>query len=438
MPGFGAWIRRHGARAFPIMIAVRISGIGRYFGAGLQRKGVAPGVLARNFLVLMGLNVKRQSADQIQGNINDGEHALRDISLDIERGSVVCLVGPSGSGKSTLLRVLAGVIPPTEGSAELHGVVSTLLEVGDNVDDELSALENIEHQRQLKKIPAERADVYAQQVIEFAGLAGFEKTAARTYSTGMAMRLSVALALQGNPDVLLMDDVLGVGDLAFQEQFVERLHELKAAGCTMLLALSDENLVQQLATRVVTLADGRIESDGPPKQTFIGRHSYGVADISWRVSEYLPESEAVALRNVAIRHTGEGDDASLELAFDFLPKLVPQRCRPLMDVVQNNKTVFRSAPSSYLTIDKLDSVLATVKIPVRFIPSGMCKIGIKINSFHGEMAYSCKHQNAVALEIRRSSNSTNQSMPVIPVILPWDVEAIFGEGFEHGKLSSVT
>ena len=192
---------------------------------------------------------------------------LKDLSFEIAEGSVVCIAGASSSAKSALLRLLAGVVPPATGRIEMRGPVASILDIGDNLELGQTALENIESQRRLKGIAPADAEAHAAQVIAFAELHGFERVPVRKYSTGMQMRLSLALALQGNPAVVLMDDVLGVGDASFQKKCVDRLLQLKAAGCALVLAPGDEALAQQLATHVITLGDGGIIGDGPARRT---------------------------------------------------------------------------------------------------------------------------------------------------------------------------
>ena len=214
--------------------AIRITELGRYFGPQFGLRPVSAALVWQHLRGVLGFPAKASQRQGIQRGVMIAGQVLKDISLEIDKGSIVCLDGPSGSGKSVLLRILAGMIQPTEGRIEIYGTVSSLLGAGENLDEAMSALENIENERVTQGVEAD-AEQYARDVIAFAGLEKFERIPVSKYSTGMTMRLSLALALQGNPDILLLDDVLSVGDLAFQQQCVERMLELKAAGCTWCL-----------------------------------------------------------------------------------------------------------------------------------------------------------------------------------------------------------
>jgi lipopolysaccharide transport system ATP-binding protein len=266
------------------MSAIRISHLGRFFDPPLALKNAGPGQVARVLLRMLGVDIPLAPSDDIHRTATSGGQVLTDISLEIEPGTVVCLAGATGSGKSTLLKILACVIPPTEGRIELRGTVRSLLRIGDNLDGRLTAIENIDRQRPFTRMPDAEAAGFAAAVIDFAGLAGIEQVPVRTYSTGMTLRLSIAMALHGRPSILLVDDVLGVGDIAFQQQCIDRLHELSEQGCTMVLAFSDDDLVRQIASRVVTLAGGRVTGDAPPTEMILGQHGFGATDVAWHIT----------------------------------------------------------------------------------------------------------------------------------------------------------
>jgi ABC-type polysaccharide/polyol phosphate transport system ATPase subunit len=407
------------------MTAIHIAELGYQFGTRVNLKHTSPGQLARGLLALLGFNVALQSANDVQTTTFVNAPVLNDICLDIARGSVVCFVGPTGAGKSALLKILSGVVAPSKGSVKIRGVISSLLKVGDNVDKRLSALENIENQRRLQKIPQSEAASYARDVIEFAELSGFEASVVRTYSTGMMMRLSVALALQGNPDIVLMDDVLGVGDLAFQHKFVERLHEMKLAGSTMLLALSDDNLIRELATRVVTLAGGRIVDDGPPSP-FAGETASVRSDVSWQISDYLPENDAVALHSIDAVRREEDGKVLIDVGFDFSIKICPQQCRPIIDIFRGKIAVFRSVSPQDTLISQPGRARAVVCIPAHLLPPGDYVISPSIVSVCGRTVYSLKAPGAMPLAVKRSDKMRDETFPFVTAALPWEIASLAG------------
>ena len=368
------------------------------------------------------------ASDEIQRTVTVGGQVLQDICLEIETGSVVCLAGATGSGKSTLLKILAGVKAPTEGRIELLGSVSSLLGIADNLDARLTALENIETQRRFRRIADGEALTFGRAVIAFAGLEGFERVPVRTYSTGMTMRLSIALALHGNPSVVLIDDVLGVGDIAFQQQCVDRLHALKATGCTLVLAFSDEDLVRQLADRVITLSAGRIAGDGPPTQMFVGQHGFGATDVAWEITPHLPEDDVVALRSIAATERQAREEVYLDLSLRCETKAASVRCRPRVFVMHGKVVVFTSLHPSDLEVPVAGGVRFTVAIPVHLLRQGVYTITVGVVSVIDRVVHSLKAHDAVTLDVQRGFEAPDgaTSVPLLGSSLPWEIEALDG------------
>jgi ABC-type polysaccharide/polyol phosphate transport system ATPase subunit len=408
------------------MIAIRIEHLGKLFSTPVGVEGSRPEGALRLMLGVLGFERRPKARDGIQRTAIIAGWILRDVSLDIEEGSVVCLVGASGSGKSVLLRILAGVSPPTTGRIELHGSVSSLLGAGDNLDSRLTALQNIESYRRLSRTPEAFADSQAEEVIAFAGLEGFEDMPVRTYSTGMTMRLSIALALHGNPSILLIDDVLGVGDIAFQQKCVERLLALKQAGCTMVLALSDEGLVRRLATRVITLGSGHAIVDGPLPHSQARQVGHGAIDVEWQVASQLPENDVIALRSVSVVRRGPPDEPCLSLSLGFEIKAAPLELRPLIDVTQGATVLFRSLHPYDLDIDHARSMGFTVEVPSHILCDGTKRVMISaVATFDGSI-YSLKAHDAVVFTVSRHAEKEGSvaSMPLIAMSLPWEIEPV--------------
>jgi ABC-type polysaccharide/polyol phosphate transport system ATPase subunit len=286
------------------VIAIRIRHLGRYFGEPVIIDGGAqPREAWRTLLRIAGIEPKARLADDApltQRVVTAPGHVLRDISVDIEQGGVTCLSGPSGCGKSVFLKILAGVIAPTSGRVEIYGDIARLLTSGDNVDQRMTAHENIQRSEHYRGATPDRAERFQAEVIGFAELEGFEHVPLRTYSTGMLMRLNVALTLCSTAPIILMDDVFGVGDIAFQQKIVDKLHALRAEGRTLLIASSNETLIEQTATRVLTLGNGHIVDDSPPRRLLADPPCRSNAEFDWHASENLPENDVMALRAMQI------------------------------------------------------------------------------------------------------------------------------------------
>jgi lipopolysaccharide transport system ATP-binding protein len=188
--------------------------------------------------------------------------ALRDIDLDVAAGSSLGLIGANGAGKSTLLRLIARVGRPDTGRIEVNGSLSALLDLGAGFHPDLTGRENVIVSGVI--IGMRRAEVERRfdEIVAFAELEAFIDNPMRTYSTGMRMRLAFSLAVLAEPAVLLVDEVLTVGDLNFQEKCINRITELRARGCTMLLCSHDNNLILELCDSAAWLEGGRINRAG--------------------------------------------------------------------------------------------------------------------------------------------------------------------------------
>jgi ABC-type polysaccharide/polyol phosphate transport system ATPase subunit len=408
-------------------LAIRIRHLGRYFGAPIDIDGATrPREAMRALLRIAGVRVRGGDAVGPHVTVAAAGHVLRDLSLDVTRGSVVCLSGPAGSGKTVLLRLLAGVLAPTSGYVELYGQVSALLAAGDNLDARVSAYENILASPVIAGASPEDVDRYAAEVIEFAELHGFEHSAIRTYSTGMVLRLSVALALCGRPSIVLIDDVLAVGDIGFQQKCIDRVRALKELGSTLILAFSDEALIQQLATRVIVLAGGHIVSDTSPAHFAATAPEVGhAASLDWQVLRTLPEDDALALRSVGVV-AGEAEDGPcLDITGVIEPRLDRLRCRPIVNVLAGNLLLFRSLFPEFVETRRVRLITFTVRVPIAVLPPGDYSIGLHVVSMLDSSVYSLKANDAVTLRIRGDERSAALApRPALVLPLPWEVERV--------------
>jgi ABC-type polysaccharide/polyol phosphate transport system ATPase subunit len=412
-----------------VSLSIRIRGLGRYVGPRLEMDGVSrPQETFRSLLRIAGIELQASDEDP-QVTFAVPGHVLRDISLDIERGSVVLLTG--SSGKAELLQILAGVMPPTSGRVELYDPVTALLSTGDNLDPLLTAHENI------KASPAwvsasspEDAERYMADVLDFSELRAFEHAPIRTYSTGMVLRLSVALALCGSPSLVLIDDVLAVGDIGFQQRCTERVQALKDAGCTLLLALPDEAHVRQLATRVITLSDGRIVGDTSPMEKAAPSLVSRAAEIEWRVSENLAENDVMALRAVVCQAEHDDQGSFLDIGATFEPRVDALRCRPLISVETTRSELFRSIYPSFVAVEGQGTLTFTVRVPISMLPDGDYSIGVHMAALRDPHVYALKVSDAVHVTVRRHHAPETRDVvadsvqPLLMLPTQWEVEPV--------------
>ncbi|MDX1510875.1 MAG: ABC transporter ATP-binding protein, partial [Nitriliruptorales bacterium] len=192
--------------------------------------------------------------------------ALRDINLSVEQGESVAIIGPNGSGKSTLLKVLARILPPDRGEVLTNGRVASLLELGAGFHGDLTGRENIYLNGAILGLSRARIRERFDEIVDFAGIDHLLDTPVRTYSSGLYVRLGFAIAVTVDPDILLVDEVLSVGDAAFQARSLHRMQQFKVEGKTLLIVSHDLDALVELCDRAIVLDAGRIAFDGPIRE----------------------------------------------------------------------------------------------------------------------------------------------------------------------------
>lgn len=192
--------------------------------------------------------------------------ALRGVSFRLVHGESLAVIGPNGAGKSTLLQVLAGIITPSEGTVEVHGLVSSLLTLGAGFDQELTGRENIVLAGAFLGIDGREIARRLEGIVAFADLGEFIDAPLRTYSSGMRARLGFAIATSVDPDILLLDEVLATGDQVFRAKSKARVLELVKAAKAIVLVTHDMNWVTEYCNRAILLEQGRVVAEGDPAE----------------------------------------------------------------------------------------------------------------------------------------------------------------------------
>jgi len=188
--------------------------------------------------------------------------ALHDVSFDLEKGDIFGIVGLNGAGKSTLLKILAGVLQPSSGSVKIGGTIAPLIEVGAGFDPELTAKENIFLNGAILGYSREFLQEHFQEIIEFAELEQFVNVPVKNFSSGMYARLGFAIATVVQPDILIVDEVLSVGDFHFQEKCEKRINSMINNGTTIILVSHDIGMIERLCNKVLWLEHGVIKDYG--------------------------------------------------------------------------------------------------------------------------------------------------------------------------------
>ena len=202
----------------------------------------------------LALSLKRQKHDYV--------HALKGVSFVVPEGETLAIIGRNGSGKSTLLGVMARIYKPTSGEVKMNGRVSGLLALGAGFHPELTGIENIFLNGSILGMSRREITKRLNQIISFAELEDFIDAPLRTYSSGMVMRLGFSVAIQVDPDILLVDEVLAVGDEQFQRKCYAKVREMQGQGKTILFVSHDLDAVRDVATRAIWLDSGEVRADG--------------------------------------------------------------------------------------------------------------------------------------------------------------------------------
>lgn len=197
-------------------------------------------------------------------NKKEKREVLKDINLTIKNGEAVALIGVNGSGKSTLLKLMTKIIYPNKGKITTYGKLTSLLELGAGFHPDFSGRENIYFNASIFGLTKKEIDDRIDKIIEFSELGSYIDNPVRTYSSGMYMRLAFAVAINVDADILLIDEILAVGDQHFQDKCIAKMKELKAQGKTMVFVTHSMNTVKEFCSRAVWLSNGVIKMDDEP------------------------------------------------------------------------------------------------------------------------------------------------------------------------------
>lgn len=189
-------------------------------------------------------------------------YALKDVSFEINRGECVGIIGHNGAGKSTLLKILTGVAFPTEGKIEINGKISSLLELGSGFNPELTGIENVYFNGALNGRSTEQIDAVLEDIIEFADIGDFINQPVKSYSSGMFARLAFAVAINIEPDILIVDEILSVGDVSFQVKCMAKFEEFKKKNKTIIYVSHGLGTVKKFCDRAIWLQKGQVMDDG--------------------------------------------------------------------------------------------------------------------------------------------------------------------------------
>ncbi len=304
--------------------------------------------------------------------------ALRHVSFTVRPGTILGVIGPNGAGKSTLLKILARVLRPTEGRVVGRGRVVSLLELGAGFNPDMSARENIFMNAAMHGISKHEVDQRLDQILDFAEIGEFLDSPLRYYSSGMYLRLAFSVAINMNPDILLADEILAVGDIAFQERCLQRVEEEGKKGLTVLFVSHDMAAIARLCDQALWLRQGETVQLGPAgsvvaeyqsaaRQALLASAS---TDGEERVRHSNRFSEIVSIRVVSVDGRVVGAAAVTEdfwIRIRVRVTLPPVRLRATVNLYMKNIHVFESSQPEPVAIDERGIYDIAVRIPANLL-----------------------------------------------------------------------
>jgi lipopolysaccharide transport system ATP-binding protein len=329
--------------------------------------------------------------------------ALRDVSFSVEQGEVLGVIGPNGAGKSTLLKILTRITWPTEGSATIRGRVGSLLEVGTGFHGELTGRENIYLNGSILGMTRREITRKLPEIVEFSGVSKFIDTPVKRYSSGMYVRLAFSVAAHLEPEILLVDEVLAVGDVEFQRRCLGRMEELSRYGRTVIFVSHQMQVLARLCDRAILLREGQIAMDGPSEdvvahylQAEIGQGSSRV----WADPGTAPSSKRARLREVkVVDQDGRVLDSAdvrrplgIEIGFTLLREDVP--IFPKIKVLDSRGDTAFNAIDTSPTWEhaRTGEHASTAWIPGNFLNEGLYTVEVALCSLGTMGATKLVHQ----------------------------------------------
>jgi lipopolysaccharide transport system ATP-binding protein len=343
---------------------------------------------------------------------NESFWALKGVSVEIKRGEVVGIIGRNGAGKSTLLKILSRITEPTQGVAEVHGRMSSLLEVGTGFHAELSGRENIYLNGVIMGMKRAEIERKFDEIVAFAEVEKFIDTPVKHYSSGMYLRLAFAVAAHLEPEILIVDEVLAVGDASFQKKCLNQMEHVGREGRTVLFVSHNLAVVTRLCQRTVLLEGGKIIQDGPSQRVVSAYLSSGltmVAEREWSDPKSAPHNDVVCMR--AVRARGEDRrlidvvniqrPVAIEVEYDVV--------KPGHKLVSNVWFTNEDGVIAFVVSDHHDKdwcrklrpcgrYLSTVWIPGNFLAEGIFIVGAAVVT-EKPFTVHCQEEHAIGVEV---------------------------------------
>ncbi|MCO6451798.1 MAG: ABC transporter ATP-binding protein [Caldilineales bacterium] len=421
--------------------AIRVEGIGKRYRIGLEEVqhetfGAAVGGWLRspvsNFRRLRSLSSFSSNGDE-----SDVIWALRDVSFNVNEGEAVGLIGRNGAGKSTLLKVLSRITPPSEGQVILNGRAASLLEVGTGFHPDLTGRENIYLNGSVLGMRRSEIARKYDEIVEFSGVEKFIDTPVKRYSSGMRVRLAFSVAAHLEPEVLLVDEVLAVGDAEFQRKCLGKMQDVAGHGRTVIFVSHNMPAITRLCPRSVLLENGRLVKDGPSEQIVAYYLSGGAQNAAVKVWEEAeaPGTAEIKLTSLSlVRENGQmasvvsvEDELHLRIGYRSYDTDLPLRCAARF--YTQGACAFASVEPRETIRSKTGDYYSTVTIPPNLLSEGEYTVGVSLFASRGRKTHYVREDDLIAFQVMDPINGTSArgdyTEPFVGVMRPmlqWDIE----------------
>jgi lipopolysaccharide transport system ATP-binding protein len=416
-------------------IAIVVDGLGKRYRLGQKQASygtLRESIVGSSLAALSG--IKALVANSTERKSQDGWiWALKDVSFKVNRGEVVGIVGRNGAGKSTLLKILSQITEPTEGSAQIHGRIGSLLEVGTGFHPELSGRENVFLNGAILGMKKKEIESKFDEIIAFAEVEKFIDTAVKHYSSGMYLRLAFAVAAHLEPEILIVDEVLAVGDALFQKKCLGKMEDVAKGGRTVLFVSHNMGAIAQLCNRVLWMQDGRLKLAGAAGETIGAYLSAGETARSTWHNEHDPFSLNEVQVTSACVLSDEGKPIEIG-DFDkaFRVQIAYEVKRPIGNLailcrvsdVQGNKiwTSWDCDTTDWAgKIRNPGSWLSLCKIPAAILRPGRYHLSVGAHQSNGKLfGY---YENVMTFEISEVGYLLNLNrIGIVTPLLEWEVK----------------
>ena len=375
------------------------------------------------------------SASDQDSNIPGIIWALKDVSFEVTKGQVLGVIGSNGAGKSTLLKILSKITPPTQGRAEFHGRISSLLEVGTGFHPELTGRENIYLNGTILGMSKKEIDRKFDNIVEFSEIAKFIDTPVKRYSNGMRVRLAFSVSAHLEPEILLIDEVLAVGDAAFQKKSLGKMGSVAKAGRTVVFVSHNMGAIASLCERVIWFKRGRLIRSGEPSEVISAYLQDNIqSGATWENTQLNRDDQEVQIKSVKILNNHDQPVSILNFNTPFKIKVVYDVIRPIRNlsvtiqfVNSHDVLVFESMDTDTGDLKekkrKAGRYVATCHVPKFFLKPG--NYNLNVSAFIERIKIIEKIRNILSFDVTDIGYRLNEGRRgYITPVFDWKIERL--------------